>query len=144
MKGLLYGIVAIAFAFSLTACSEAQFTSTGEASQKATGLGGEEVIPVEEVPEEELDEYVDLYKCSEAKKRSCDSHDSEDYETPSAKKALVCHNGRVEICISVNALKAHIGRHDHSSGIKDYFGACKDLDGDSDDDDTDDDSAEYQ
>lgn len=125
MKGLLYGIIALGFAFSLAACSEAQFQNTGEASQKAASLDEGEVIPVDEVPEGQLDEYVDHYKCSEAKKRSCKSHDSEDLETASSKKALVCHNGREEICISKNALKAHIARHGRSTGIADYFGECK-------------------
>lgn len=129
MKGLIYGI-AISFVFTLTACSEAQFSTQGSPSQKNEGLGNEQVIPVEEVPQNQLDDYVEVYKCSEEKKRSCGKHDSEDHESPNAKKALVCHvpNGNVkarhEICISAAALKAHINRHGNVYA-KDYFGPCK-------------------
>ncbi len=143
MKGLLYGI-AISFSLSLTACSEAQFKSIADSSQKAESVPGDtvpsETIPVVDVPADQMDEVVDRYECDEVKKRTCHSHDSQAEESYSSKKALVCHhagNGRgVEICISKNALQAHIDRHGRDGGEEDYFGECKDDDSDDSDDST--------
>lgn len=124
MKGLVYGC-AIAIAFALAGCSEAQFSSVDPSNSAKA-----DPIPVDEVPQENLDDYVEVYQCDEHKKRTCNRHDSEDKESVTAKKALVCHvpNGnprnRHEICISANALKAHIDRHGRS-GSYDYFGPCR-------------------
>jgi hypothetical protein len=117
MKGLNYGI-AITFACALNACTEAQFKSINQSTKKGNGIVNGDTVPVVEVPEEEVDEVIQHFACQ----------DPQGQENVNAKKALICHiNGKgkgVEICISKNALAAHIGTHGGASGTHDYFGRC--------------------
>ena len=95
----------------MAACSEAEFSAI---SSDLTNKGAGDSGPlVHEIPQEDLDEALSAYPC----------------RNPRPHKVAICHYppGNIAaahtICISRNALPAHIGRHGNH-GHYDRLGAC--------------------
>jgi hypothetical protein len=141
----LYILSAMTLAIYTTqGCSDQKFSSV--ASDPSTKAEGDpDVVPVDSVDPSD-DETTDQYACDEKeKKKYCDTEEIEHPaetlstigSTHASKKVMVCHippgnpEARHEICISVNALHAHIGP-DHGDSQtanakdhKDYLGYCE-------------------
>lgn len=127
---LFIAVLALAF----QNCSQAKFSAMGSDFNKAGALGEDDHVDVE-IPDTDLPDEPgpditvddnddddgpsdDDLSDDELDQYACPGH-------PAGKKVLVCHNGHNPhtICISVNALKAHVGKHDQGDN-PDTLGAC--------------------
>lgn len=138
MTTRLHTLILILISWTLISCEDASFSKAGEKSSPTQVF----VVDVlneqsEFTPEEQqqIEETVEENECGE---------DDE------GKKVNICHfpPGNPEnhhtVCVSIRALRAHIGRHGHE-GEQDYVGKCGhpvspgDDDGDDDNHEGDDD-----
>lgn len=124
---LLIGFVAFGFSIG---CSPAQFSSAGgDSSTKVAGgvgsAGVEDPVYVDETdPDDpsEAEEIAGEYECHTRCESSSDKGD---------RKVMVCHvphnneAARHEICISINAVHAHVNRDHKTDSHEDYYGYCK-------------------
>lgn len=138
MKVLLLILASISF-LAFQNCSENTFSDVGSAQSK---VGGEqlEVGPdVDEVAEEDREDVHEYFRCGyDDDSESSDDGSSDSSDDDRNIKVALCHNGHV-ICISENALFAHLVVHVNQQGDEhvDNYGACHDDDDSESSDDED-------
>ena len=118
-------------------CSEASFSNaTGSPSGKAGAEVLDEGPALDEVAEEDREAVHEYYQCGhDEDSESSDDGSSDSMDDDRPLKVSICHNGHV-ICISENALYAHLVVHVDRHGDEhiDNYGACG-YDDDSESDD---------
>ena len=116
-------------------CSETAFSDASSVQSKVGGVVLEPGPYIDDVAEEDRERIHEYYRCGyDEDSESSDDGSSDSGDDDRGIKVALCHNNHV-ICISENALTAHLVVHVDQQGDEhvDNYGACHDDDSESDD-----------
>lgn len=135
----LVAVAAMLMTVLFTNCSDIDFSGGSDNNTKVAGNpdavqveaidhSGMEGTPITEENLDDLEEELN----NRRQNRQTEVYEIPVYAECGENKALICHippgnlEARHEICVSVNALKAHVGKHT-AEGFSDIIGRCIDL-----------------